>query len=284
MHGDAERQSYLWEQSYAALLAVLERHGTSSATGKGDFWLLDDNYGGPEHLLTIFWLEALTASLLGELQSVLRAPALDGWTIRVALDLPGADGASTPPEGLILGAQAVEEHWDRQALQARFGDAFHFPAGWQAQARHADLAPPDIPATPTAEFHAEWMADEAQWLREHEELVALMEAHTGQAASPDAVFHVPDEERAGPHTLVLQDIGVLTRALTDRLSALLRSPHWTTQTIMVALALRAPDGEWLPPQGLLVHRDTVDPLWDAALLKQLFGDRFGWSDPPASPG
>lgn len=283
-YSDLERQCYLWEQSYPALLAVLQRHGVDSPTGKGDFWLLDDDYGCPEHLLYVFRLEVLTPCLVADMQSVLRAPAMDGWTIRVTLDLTAPEAATIPAQGLIVSRHAVEEHWNSQALHARFGDTFHFPAGWQAQAGGAGLAPPDISATPDPEFHAAWMAEESHWLREHAELVELLEAHTGEAMSPDAVFQVSDEDRAGPHSVVLKDIRLLTPALADKLSALLRTPYWTTRMIMVALAVRTPCGELLPPQGLMIDRDMIEPLWDAARLKELFGDDFGWPDTPEPSG
>ena len=131
-YSETEMQAFRWEQSYAAAIAVLQRHGVEHAFGEGDFWLFDDNYGYPEHLLYIFRMAALTQGLVAELQSVLRAPALEGWTIRVVLDLREPDGGQVPPEGLTVSSQAVEEHWNREALRARFGSAFDWASGWQA--------------------------------------------------------------------------------------------------------------------------------------------------------
>lgn len=280
-YSEAEMQAFQWEQSYAAILAILNRHGVENAFGEGDFWLLDDNYGCREHLVYVFRMAALRQGLAAELQSLLRAPALEGWSIRIALDLRPADGEPVRPEGIIVFAHAVEEHWNRHALHARFGDAFHWAAGWDAGASQAALAAgpaPDIARIPDPAFHAEWLEGKAQHAREHAELVALLEAHAGQAMSPAADFAVVNEPDEASHMIVLRDTRLLTRALADRLSALLRSEPWWGQPLMLALDLQSPGGQALPREAVMLSGDMVMAAHQAVRLKEVFGDSFDWSN------
>lgn len=52
-----------WQRSYDAILPVVQKFGRDNAFGEGEFWLVDDDWGGQMHKLYVFDISALTREL-----------------------------------------------------------------------------------------------------------------------------------------------------------------------------------------------------------------------------
>ncbi|MBQ0922298.1 hypothetical protein KBW71_28065 [Hydrogenophaga aromaticivorans] len=99
-----------WASLYGRLKAVLAEHGIEDAFGDADYWLVDDDYGGRAHKLCIHKLTYLSSSLIVAIQAVLGP--FPGWHVLVQLEAE-LDGVATPPEGIIIYSDHVEQYWDR---------------------------------------------------------------------------------------------------------------------------------------------------------------------------
>jgi hypothetical protein len=42
---DDDEQGQAWERLYGSVRDLLAQYGTDEATGRGDYWINDDNYG-----------------------------------------------------------------------------------------------------------------------------------------------------------------------------------------------------------------------------------------------
>ena len=115
-----------WRSSYNDILKILEKHGKNDAFGEGDFWLLDDNWGGGPHRLYISNVSVLTRELVEELMVLLSNEKYLGWQIMVILDLKSPTNEEIPPEGLIVSGTLIQEFWDKEKLRSLFGEKFRW--------------------------------------------------------------------------------------------------------------------------------------------------------------
>lgn len=126
------KQRIQWRSLYAALGRLLGSHGSEDCTGRRDYWIVEDNYGGWDHKLCIHRLAFLTPALAQSMQSLLRSRFSD-WSLLVQIEAKH-DGRSVPPQGLRIRADAIERHWNERLLRRLFGAEFKWPAG-EAQPR-----------------------------------------------------------------------------------------------------------------------------------------------------
>lgn len=102
----------------------LRGHGRSDSQGNGDYFLFDEDYGGPQQSLTIYRIEFLTHGLVKGIQDVLRDGYQD-WSVFVSLDLlPPVEGVAS--DGIDIYADRVVEKWDCALLAGRLGKRFKF--------------------------------------------------------------------------------------------------------------------------------------------------------------
>jgi len=118
MDADA-KQDTEWRLLYAKLSALLESAGEPDPYGNGDYWLVDDNWGSRQHKLCVFRIEALTTTLIEEIQKILK-PFGREWELLVALDLQDKRYTGGP-EGMVVTADRVRELWDRRLLKEQLG-------------------------------------------------------------------------------------------------------------------------------------------------------------------
>jgi len=118
MDADA-KQDTEWRLLYAKLSALLESAGEPDPYGNGDYWLVDDNWGSRQHKLCVFRIEALTTTLIEEIQKRLK-PFGREWELLVALDLQDKRYTGGP-EGMVVTADRVRELWDRRLLKEQLG-------------------------------------------------------------------------------------------------------------------------------------------------------------------
>lgn len=115
-----------WAALYADLLHALAPFGRNDAFGEGDFWLVDDDWGGHQHKVCITSLPFLTRAVTDSIQATLnRYPPV--WEVVVAMEF---DDPNRPPdgEGLIVRSTEIESHWDTQRVFEDFGEQFRWSA------------------------------------------------------------------------------------------------------------------------------------------------------------
>lgn len=114
-----------WEALYAEIRATLAALGREDAFGEGDFWVVDDDWGGFRHKVCVTRLAFLTPSLAQAVQGVLRRMHLP-WEVILALDFPDA---ARPPdgEGVLVSKSSIEPRWDAGRLRRDHGAQFRWP-------------------------------------------------------------------------------------------------------------------------------------------------------------
>ena len=120
--GFKEQQEQEWRALYATLSAILSGFGTENSFGEDDYWLVDDNYGSPQHKICVARISFITRPLVAEIQRALRQYALP-WEVLFAFDPrdPRLDPADL---GITVRKADIEECWDPKRLAQAFGPEF----------------------------------------------------------------------------------------------------------------------------------------------------------------
>ena len=104
-----EDRDVRWQQLYGALLTRLKMFGVNNASGDGDYWLMDDDWGGRHQKIYVtkngFWSPAVQAAI----QDVLKNSFSD-WGVFIEFDL----GDETPRPGSIIyvDGEAQSRRWE----------------------------------------------------------------------------------------------------------------------------------------------------------------------------
>ena len=117
MTKEDELRDQIWEDLYKRVLDLLSRYGKESATGDGDFLVVDDNYSWRRQIVNIFTLKMLTANIIAELRSLL--DKLPDWEIVYALDIPGKE-KEWPPMGVTIRKKEIIDGLQRKYLPDSF--------------------------------------------------------------------------------------------------------------------------------------------------------------------
>lgn len=109
-----------WMALHQRLKMLLSVHGVRKPDGvdEGDFSLGGEDDGRPSLRLAIHRIEFLTPQLVAEIQALLRDGYAD-WSVFVRLILPISE--RIPPEGIVIWAEGIVEHWNRSRLKRRLG-------------------------------------------------------------------------------------------------------------------------------------------------------------------
>ena len=99
MSANNQVRDQTWEKLYRQIVELLSHYGVESATGDGEFWVVDDDYGWYRHTVNVFELKMLNATIIGNLCNLLRG--LPKWEIVMALDVPGKENI-WPHMGLTI--------------------------------------------------------------------------------------------------------------------------------------------------------------------------------------
>ena len=111
MSADARDEE--WASLYESLKTALAQLGREDAFGDGDYWLVDDDYGGTAQKLCVHKLTYLSSPLIATIQAALKR--FPGCHVLVQLETE-IDGQPTPPEGIVIYPNHVEQHWDRSVF------------------------------------------------------------------------------------------------------------------------------------------------------------------------
>ncbi|MES2280546.1 MAG: hypothetical protein V4542_03960 [Pseudomonadota bacterium] len=114
-----------WRTLYDAIRVVCAKHGTEDPYGKGDYWVVDDNWGGVSQKLVVSSPSFLTPKLVEELADCISDKKLYGAQILVALELKTADGRLAPMMGLLIDSQGATEEWDLASIRKQVGEDFY---------------------------------------------------------------------------------------------------------------------------------------------------------------
>jgi hypothetical protein len=117
-----------WEILYNALRTVCAKHGTEDPFGNGDYWIVDDNWGGVTQKLVVSSPRFLTPKLVTEITNCIASTGLLGAQVIVALDL-NIRGDKLSPMGLIIDAHSAIEEWDIDLIRKRVGPDFFRESG-----------------------------------------------------------------------------------------------------------------------------------------------------------
>jgi hypothetical protein len=96
---DEEKRAAEWEALYERLIQTL------------DYWVLEDDYGWPQHKVYFWKLDMLQPHIIQSMQSLLTE--FPDWAIYVAMDIPEAAN-SWPNMGLIIRNHEIVDGLQRE--------------------------------------------------------------------------------------------------------------------------------------------------------------------------
>lgn len=114
---DRDEQMAVWETLFEKARECLRQFGTEDFVGRGDYWVLDDNYGFQSINVAVHRLGFLRPHVVHELQRMLEK--YPTWEIKVAIDIPGKEQV-WPEMGLIIRAHEVVDQLQRAYLPKEF--------------------------------------------------------------------------------------------------------------------------------------------------------------------
>ena len=113
------KQERDWQTLHDAITATLDRFGQKDDCGRGDYWLVDDNWGRWSHQLEFQNLALFKPHIIKALQDLL-APYPD-WYIEIGVAVPEKYGI-WPGMGLIVYPDEIVDELRRDFLPAEFHD------------------------------------------------------------------------------------------------------------------------------------------------------------------
>ena len=125
-----------------------------------------------------------------------------------------------------------------------------------------------------------WTLEEQcrEWRRFYDDLLDIVEKYGVNNAFGDGDFWVLDDNMGGAtQVLYVFDIAALRKPLVAELMPLLGSKYAGWE-IMVVLNVKGPNGDDVPPEGMILHGNFIEEFWDKDLLRRLFGKDFVWTD------
>jgi hypothetical protein len=114
-----------WQILYDAVRSVCARYGKEDPFGKGDYWVIDDNWGGVTQKIAVNSSKFLSPKLVAELADCIAKTKLYGAQIVVALDLETPNEKLPPMMGLLIDSAGATEEWDLPAIRKKLGDDFY---------------------------------------------------------------------------------------------------------------------------------------------------------------
>lgn len=109
-----DKQETEWERLHEEIDGVLRQYGQQDQFGKGDYWLVDDNWGNHQHKIEIQNPSLIRPQIISLLQRLLSQYA--DWEIVIGLYGPW------PRMGLIVHNDEIVDGLQRQHLPREFRD------------------------------------------------------------------------------------------------------------------------------------------------------------------
>jgi hypothetical protein len=111
------KQERDWQILHDRITATLDRFGQKNAFGKGDYWLVDDNWGRFQQQLEFQNLNLLQPHIIKALQELLAG--YPDWEITVRIDVPGKEKI-WPGMGIIIYNDEIIDELQRQYFPEEF--------------------------------------------------------------------------------------------------------------------------------------------------------------------
>jgi hypothetical protein len=108
-----DKQELTWEQLYESVRSLLARYGTEEATGRGDYLIVDDNYGWQRIQIIVQRLKMFRPEIVTNLRALLAD--LPDWEITMAVDVIGKE-KEWPRMGLTIRKHEVIDGLQRNLL------------------------------------------------------------------------------------------------------------------------------------------------------------------------
>lgn len=119
---DNATQEKKWQILHDRITETLDPFGTKDPFGKGDYWLLDENWGWEQQQLEIQNLSLLHPSIVKALQALLAA--CPHWDISVSVAVPGI-GDDWPGMGLLIYQDEIIDELQRGYFPPAFRNFFY---------------------------------------------------------------------------------------------------------------------------------------------------------------
>lgn len=113
-----------WTILYNAVSEVCKKFGKEDPYGHGDYWVVDDNWGGASQKIIVATPKFLKKKLVSELSEAIKKTNLLGAEIVIALDMDLPRGKINNM-GLIVDSQGVIEQWDIERIREIAGSDFY---------------------------------------------------------------------------------------------------------------------------------------------------------------
>ena len=84
-----EQQEREWQALYRLVVQTMAKWGVNNAFGKGDYLIVDDNYGWRRQKLEVQNLKMFRVEIIKALQALLKD--FPNWAIVMAVDVPGKE-------------------------------------------------------------------------------------------------------------------------------------------------------------------------------------------------
>lgn len=96
-----------WWTLYRSLGAALSQFGEEDAFGNGDYWVVDDDYGGTSHKVCVSRLAFITPELIAAIQRLLSD--MPHWRVLLQVD-EEVNGSPASSTGLTVCFDRLEPH------------------------------------------------------------------------------------------------------------------------------------------------------------------------------
>ena len=117
----AEKQAAEWSELYHSIQKVLRRNGTEHFAGRGDYWLVEDNWGPESYSqrVLVFSFKMIRPDIVRSLQRLLtRYP---NWEIYLGL-APNERPDDFPEMGITIRKNEIVDGLRREYLPPEFRD------------------------------------------------------------------------------------------------------------------------------------------------------------------
>lgn len=112
-----ELQEQIWDRLYAQLVSHFNQQGIQNGHGRGDFWVVDDNYGWPSNMVYFFNLDLMTLANIRHVQGLLAD--CPGWSVYLVVDVVEKEN-EWPPMGVTVRRHEIIDGLLRKYLPERF--------------------------------------------------------------------------------------------------------------------------------------------------------------------
>jgi hypothetical protein len=113
------QQAREWQLLHDLITGILDRYGEKNFIRKGDYWLVDDNWGWTVHQVEIQNLDLLKPAIIRQLQNALIG--YPKWSITVRVDVVG-EGEEWPGMGIVVYPDRIDDDLKRDYLPPVFRD------------------------------------------------------------------------------------------------------------------------------------------------------------------